>query len=149
MKNLTPFFVLFSFSSHSSEICRQTGGEKNCLLDKGTKNISVTQQNLLGNSLKPCSFDPITGFTRSGYCEFTPSDRGRHLVCASVTKSFLEYTASQGNDLSTPNPRYGFKGLRPGDRWCLCSSRVKEAIEAGIDLAVIKDATHAKAWAPY
>lgn len=140
------FFLVASLEA--SELCRQSEGQKNCLLDKGENNVTVTQLNLLGNNLKPCSFDPITGFTRSGYCEFVPSDRGRHLVCASVTKNFLAYTASQGNDLSSPNSRYGFKGLRPGDRWCLCSSRVKQAIDAGVDLTVIKEATHAKAWAP-
>ena len=90
----------------------------------------------------------MTGYSRSGFCEFFPSDRGRHLVCAAVTKDFLTYTAAHGNDLSTPNPRYGFKGLSPGDQWCLCSSRVKQAINAGIRLRVIKEATHAKAWAP-
>lgn len=149
MKTIIPVaFCILSFSVWSQEVCRQSGGDKNCLLEKGVREVNTAQKNLLGKKLMPCSFDPMTGYSRSGFCEFFPSDRGRHLVCAAVTKDFLTYTAAQGNDLSTPNPRYGFKGLSPGDRWCLCSSRVEQAINAGIRLRVIKEATHEKAWAP-
>ena len=129
----------------SSSLCNS--GDENCLLEK---NINVTtknlQKNLNNQALEICSIDPLTGYDRSGFCTFYPEDVGRHLVCAEVNKEFLEYTKSQGNDLSTPNPRYGFRGLVPGDRWCLCSSRVIEANRNGMNLKIIKEATHEKAW---
>ena len=84
----------------------------------------------------------MTGYTRSGYCDYSPSDRGQHFVCAEVSAEFLSYTKKMGNDLSTPNPRYGFKGLVPGDRWCLCVSRVIEANKSGIPLKVIRESSH-------
>ncbi len=89
-------------------------------------------RNVLGEALEPCGTDPLTGFYRDGCCETGPEDRGSHTVCAEMDEAFLEFTASRGNDLSTPNPAYGFPGLRPGDRWCLCSSRWLEAHEAGV-----------------
>lgn len=87
----------------------------------------------------------MTGFFRDGCCQTGPQDHGTHVVCAQVTSEFLEFTKSQGNDLSTPIPAYGFPGLRPGDRWCLCVARWQEAYAAGvappIDLAASHEAT--------
>ena len=99
-------------------------------------------RNVLGGPLALCSADPLTGFTRSGCCETGPEDLGSHTVCAQVTEEFLAYTASRGNDLSTPVPQAGFPGLRPGDRWCLCASRWREALEAGVAPPVFLAATH-------
>lgn len=87
--------------------------------------------NLFGEPLEPCGLDPMTGFYRDGCCATGPEDRGSHTVCAVMTDAFLEYTAAQGNDLSTPRPEYGFAGLKAGDRWCLCASRWAEADAAG------------------
>lgn len=98
--------------------------------------------NVLGEKLKPCAFDPITGFFRNGCCDTGPSDRGRHTICVRVTEEFLAYSRAQGNDLSTPRPEYGFHGLRPGDRWCLCAARWKEAWHAGVAPRVILASTH-------
>ena len=99
--------------------------------------------NVLGGPLQECGTDPITGWTRSGCCETGPDDLGSHTVCAQVTEVFLRYTASQGNDLSTPRP--GFAGLTPGDRWCLCASRWQQAFMDGVAPPVVLEACHAKA----
>lgn len=85
---------------------------------------------------------PITGFYRDGVCHTGPGDFGAHVVCAQVTASFLRYTQAQGNDLSTPAPMYNFPGLQPGDRWCLCASRWKEAYDDGVAPPVLLEATH-------
>ena len=98
--------------------------------------------NVLGEPLKPCAFDPMTGFFRDGCCNTGPEDRGRHTVCVRVTAEFLAFSRARGNDLSTPHPEYGFPGLRPGDRWCLCALRWKEAWEAGAAPKVILASTH-------
>jgi hypothetical protein len=103
----------------------------------------ATQRNLLGLPLEPCSTDPMTGFFRTGCCETDDDDRGRHVVCAQVTAEFLEFQRRRGNDLVTPRP--GFPGLRPGDRWCVCASRWKEALDAGLAPPVVLAATHAAA----
>ena len=87
----------------------------------------------------------MTGFYRTGGCETGPDDVGTHVVCAVVTAEFLAFTASRGNDLSTPRPAFGFPGLRPGDRWCLCVSRWREALDAGVAPPVVLGATHANA----
>jgi uncharacterized protein (DUF2237 family) len=100
--------------------------------------------NVLGGDLEPCSFDPVTGFHRDGYCR-TGSDPGLHAVCAVMTEEFLEFTRSRGNDLSTPNPQWLFPGLRPGDRWCLVALRWAEALEEGVAPPVVLEATHASA----
>ncbi|MCS6995810.1 MAG: DUF2237 domain-containing protein [Casimicrobiaceae bacterium] len=100
---------------------------------------------VLGTPLVPCSCDPLTGFTRSGYCETGPEDVGSHTVCAIMTAEFLAFTRSRGNDLSTPQPLYMFPGLRPGDRWCLCALRWLEAYRAGVAPPVVLEATHEKA----
>lgn len=99
-------------------------------------------RNVLGGELVPCSFDPVTGFFRNGCCETGPHDVGMHTVCAVMTAEFLAYSASVGNDLSTPRPDLGFDGLKPGDRWCLCAPRWKEALDAGAAPQVVLDATH-------
>ena len=103
----------------------------------------MADTNVLGGPLAECGTDPLTGWTRSGCCETGPDDTGSHTVCAVVDERFLRYTASQGNDLSTPRP--GFAGLRPGDRWCLCAPRWQQAFEDGVAPAVVLDASHARA----
>ncbi|MBW2489424.1 MAG: DUF2237 domain-containing protein [Deltaproteobacteria bacterium] len=99
-------------------------------------------KNVLGRDLQLCSAEPKTGYLRSGTCETGPHDLGSHVVCAQVTQRFLEFTRSRGNDLSTPIPGSDFPGLRPGDRWCLCALRWKEALKAGVAPPVILSATH-------
>ncbi|HKX74737.1 MAG TPA: DUF2237 domain-containing protein [Acidimicrobiia bacterium] len=98
-------------------------------------------KNVLGTDLESCSYDPLTGFYRDGCCETGSDDIGVHTVCAVMTAEFLEFSFSRGNDLSTP--RFGFPGLQPGERWCLCASRWVEALEAGLAPPVILEATHA------
>ncbi|WP_017931876.1 DUF2237 family protein [Robiginitomaculum antarcticum] len=98
--------------------------------------------NILGAPLQSCSTDPVTGFYRNGCCETGPDDRGRHLVCAVMTAEFLAFSKSSGNDLSTPMPHYQFPGLKPGDQWCLCLDRWKEAHKAGHAPNIIASATH-------
>ena len=88
--------------------------------------------NVLGSNLIACCFEPITGFYRDGFCKTGEQDSGTHTVCAVMTAEFLKYTKAQGNDLSTPNPLYQFPGLKPGDKWCLCASRWKQAALAGV-----------------
>ena len=99
-------------------------------------------RNVLGQELVPCSFDPLTGFFRNGCCETGPHDQGLHTVCAVMTAEFLAFSKSMGNDLSTPMPDYGFAGLRPGDRWCLCAPRWKEALDAGAAPQLVLESTH-------
>ena len=99
-------------------------------------------RNVLGTDLQACSIDPLTGYFRDGCCHTGPSDHGRHVVCAVMTDSFLSYTRSRGNDLSTPRPEFQFPGLQPGDRWCLCALRWREAVEAGVAPPVFLEATH-------
>jgi uncharacterized protein (DUF2237 family) len=98
--------------------------------------------NILGEELQPCCTDPLTGFYRTGNCETGPEDLGLHLVCAIVTPEFLAFSLSQGNDLITPCPEVGFPGLKPGDRWCLCVERWREALAAGIAPPIDLEATH-------
>ncbi|MCD0459717.1 DUF2237 family protein [Roseiconus lacunae] len=99
-------------------------------------------KNVLGTDLGECGTDPMTGFYRDGCCNTGASDSGLHTVCAVMTADFLEFSKSRGNDLSTPNPTYRFPGLKPGDRWCLCAARWKEAYDAGMAPQVVLDATH-------
>ena len=98
--------------------------------------------NVLGETLEACGRDPLTGFYRDGCCNTGPDDLGRHVVCAVVTRSFLESSKAAGNDLSTPRPEFGFAGLREGDSWCLCAGRWQEAFEAGRAPRVRLRATH-------
>ena len=100
------------------------------------------QRNVLGEALVECSSRPMTGFFRTGCCETDASDRGAHTVCVQVTAEFLAFSKRAGNDLSTPQPDFGFPGLKPGDRWCLCAARWREALEAGMAPAVVLRATH-------
>ena len=99
-------------------------------------------RNVLGGELVPCSLAPRTGFFRNGCCETGPEDSGLHTVCAVMTAEFLAFSAAVGNDLTTPMPEYGFPGLKPGDRWCLCAPRWKEAIDAGMAPQVVLESTH-------
>lgn len=101
--------------------------------------------NVLGGILEKCSEDPMTGFYRDGCCSTGEQDLGRHVVCAQMTETFLEFSRDRGNDLVTPRPEYQFPGLNPGDRWCLCALRWKEAAEAGVAPPVYLAATHASA----
>ena len=100
---------------------------------------------MLGTELKACSYDPLTGFFRDGCCNTDQTDRGSHVVCAVVTEEFLNYSKSRGNDLSTPRPEYRFRGLRDGDRWCLCALRWREALSEGIAPQVVLECTHEQA----
>jgi uncharacterized protein (DUF2237 family) len=101
--------------------------------------------NVLGGRLECCCTDPMTGFYRDGYCRTGADDRGLHTVCAVMTEEFLEFSASRGNDLSTPAPQFDFPGLAPGDRWCLCVTRWREALDAGFAPPVVLEATHISA----
>lgn len=98
--------------------------------------------NVLGTELEVCSTQPNTGFFRDGSCNTSKQDVGSHTLCAVMTRDFLEYSREQGNDLITPQPQYGFPGLKPGDRWCLCARRWLEAFEAGKAPRVVVRATH-------
>ncbi len=102
-------------------------------------------KNVLGGLMKVCSQEPMTGFYRDGCCHTGPQDTGRHLVCAEMTEEFLTFSRSRGNDLITPRPEFQFPGLKPGDHWCLCALRWKEALEAGMAPKVDLEATHHKA----
>jgi uncharacterized protein (DUF2237 family) len=101
--------------------------------------------NVVGGELLPCSSAPLTGFFRDGCCSTGPEDLGSHTVCAVMTEEFLSFSRAVGNDLSTPTPAFGFPGLRPGDRWCVCAARWLEAHEAGVAPPVVLGATHAGA----
>jgi uncharacterized protein (DUF2237 family) len=103
------------------------------------------ERNVLGQPLVPCSESPKTGFYRTGICSTGPDDHGTHVVCATMTKAFLDFTVSRGNDLVTPRPEYRFPGLKPGDRWCLCAGRWREALRAGVAPPVRLECTHEKA----
>lgn len=98
--------------------------------------------NVLGGPLETCSVAPVTGFYRDGCCATGPEDRGLHTVCAVMTAEFLAFSKARGNDLSTPRPEFRFPGLKPGDRWCLCAARWREALEAGVAPKVVLAATH-------
>lgn len=100
------------------------------------------QRNVLGGPLLACSYAPLTGFFRTGCCETSAEDHGRHVVCVKVTAEFLAFSRRRGNDLITPQPAYRFAGLKPGDRWCLCALRWAEAWEAGVAPPVVLNATH-------
>jgi len=102
-------------------------------------------RNVLGGPLAPCSYGPVTGFFRDGSCRTCPEDHGSHTVCAELTEAFLAYSRAVGNDLSTPQPQFGFPGLKPGDRWCLCALRWKEALQAGVAPPVVLECTHGRA----
>ena len=102
-------------------------------------------RNVLGEPLEPCCMDPVTGFYRDGCCNTAAEDLGAHVVCAEVTEEFLEFSRGVGNDLSSPVPWMGFPGLVPGDRWCVCAARWREALAAGTAPPVVLAATHERA----
>jgi uncharacterized protein (DUF2237 family) len=104
--------------------------------------MTRVQLNVLGTPLAPCSMDPLTGFYRDGCCKTGKDDTGSHVVCCRVTAEFLAFSRSRGNDLSTPRPEYQFPGLKPGDQWCVCAVRWREALEAGVAPRVVLEATH-------
>ena len=101
--------------------------------------------NVFGEPLGSCGEDPITGFFRDGCCNTSDADHGSHTVCVKVDEGFLEFSRARGNDLSTPQPDFGFPGLKPGDRWCLCAARWLEAEQAGVAPRVYLTRTHQRA----
>ena len=109
---------------------------------RGRRPPQAPPVNVLGGPLLPCSVAPLTGFFRDGCCNTGPGDLGLHVVCAVMTAEFLAFSKAAGNDLSTPVPAYGFPGLKPGDRWCLCAARWEEARRAGAAPRVLLEATH-------
>lgn len=104
-----------------------------------------TSRNVLGGPLETCCTNPMTGWFRNGRCDTEPGDAGRHVVCVHATAEFLEFSKRAGNDLSTPRPEFGFPGVKPGDRWCVCAARWLEAYEAGMAAPVILAATEESA----
>ncbi len=104
--------------------------------------MAVQQLNVLGTELQPCSYDPLTGYYRTGCCENKGDDPGVHVICCRVTDDFLEYQREIGNDLVTPIPQYGFPGLVDGDQWCVVAPRWVQALEAGRACPVVLESTH-------
>ena len=107
-----------------------------------TTRYDENARNVLGGELEPCSTSPMTGFYRNGCCETGQHDVGMHTVCAVMTAEFLAFSKAVGNDLSTPRPDLAFPGLKPGDRWCLCAPRWKEALDAGMAPQLVLEACH-------
>ena len=145
MKQL--LFLVFAYASGFLQCTAQNTA--NCIINSNTnsklKPMTKTQLNVLGTALILASKDPLTGFFRTGFCATDADDRGVHVVAAVVTDAFLKYSLSQGNDLITPNPTFGFPGLKAGNIWCLCALRWKEALQAGVAPPVILEATNNKA----
>jgi uncharacterized protein len=144
------FCILFMVMAQKMSFAQAKNANKeNCLIvsDKSHKinKMERNQKNVLGTSLALASLDPFTGYYRNGYCSTDANDRGVHVVAAVVTDEFLQYSLSQGNDLISPYPLSGFPGLKPGDVWCLCALRWREAYNAGVAPPVILEATNAKA----
>lgn len=106
------------------------------------RETNMAQKNIFGTELEICSTSPMTGFFRNGCCETDVTDFGRHTVCVVMTAEFLEFSKEMGNDLSTSRPEYNFRGLLPGDRWCLCLQRWIEAYDAGVAPQVIPESCH-------
>jgi uncharacterized protein (DUF2237 family) len=104
--------------------------------------MAAEDKNVLGGELATCSLSPRTGFYRDGCCNTGAEDHGLHVVCAQVTAEFLSFAKAHGNDLVTPMPAYGFQGLKPGDRWCVCAATWRQAFEAGVAPPVVLAATH-------
>jgi uncharacterized protein len=123
MKYLLFFFLLMVQNSESKEF----------------------QRNIYGGELNTCSTSPLTGYFRDGHCSSNSSDFGNHSVCAIVTKQFLIYSKSKGNNLISPNKKYNFPGLKHGDRWCLCAKRWLEAKNDGINIYIVPESTNIKA----
>jgi uncharacterized protein len=110
--------------------------------ERGGGDGRLPSLNVLGQPLKPCSVEPLTGFYRDACCNTGREDRGLHTVCVVMTNEFLRFSKEHGNDLSTPMPEYGFPGLKAGDRWCLCAARWQEALEADAAPLVVLESTH-------
>ncbi len=108
-------------------------------------NVRVMPTNVLGTELKCCCQDPMTGFFRDGYCRTSAEDTGQHTVCVVTTREFLDFSVLDGNDLVTPHPEWGFPGLKPGDRWCVCVTRWVEALRRGRAAPIDLEATHSSA----
>ena len=102
------------------------------------------QLNVIGETLASCSLDPLTGYLRDGCCQTDASDLGNHVVCAVMTSEFLEFSLQQGNDLITERQEFQFPGLKPADRWCLCTLRWIEAVRAGVIAPMVLESTHEK-----
>jgi uncharacterized protein (DUF2237 family) len=118
-----------------------------CHLSQGAKMGYAGREvgrNVFNEPLVPCSFDPLTGYFRDGCCRTSEEDTGTHVVCAIMTAEFLAFSYSKGNDLRTPRPEWGFAGLKPGDQWCLCALRWKEAREAGVAPHVVLESTNSR-----
>ena len=109
--------------------------------------MTALVHNVLGGELLPCSYDPLTGWLRDGCCHTDAHDHGSHVICCKVTVEFLNFQVERGNDLITPRPQVRFAGLKPGDRWCVCAGRWREAYEAGVAPPVVLAATHEEALA--
>ncbi len=139
-KQIILLFALFLASFLYAQKC-----EKPVNKPKSTKKMTETKQqyNVLGEKLMPCCFEPMTGFTRNGSCETMDNDYGNHVICATVTQEFLDFSKSKGNDLMSSSPY--FPGLKAGDKWCLCALRWREALEAGVAPPVNIASTHSKA----
>lgn len=105
----------------------------------------LQRRNVLGGPIGICSKAPKTGFYRNGCCDTGEEDVGQHTVCIVATQEFLAFSKAKGNDLSTPMPQYAFPGVKPGDRWCLCVLRWKEALAEGMAPGVVLEATHQEA----
>jgi uncharacterized protein (DUF2237 family) len=118
--------------------CRVIGYQKGSAMNEESLNV-------LGTPLVPCSYDPLTGYFRDGCCNTDENDQGSHVVCAKVTQAFLDFSLQQGNDLVTPRPEHRFRGLKAGDRWCLCALRWKQAYMAGVAPKVVLESTHQRA----
>ena len=120
---------------------------KNRKVKEGLKGSTMNNSalNVMGTPLVPCSFDPLTGYHRDGCCNTDHHDQGSHVICAKVTQAFLDHSLEQGNDLITPRPEYRFKGLKAGDRWCLCALRWKQSFAAGVAPKVVLESTHMRA----
>src|SRR3954451_20639143 len=114
-------------------------------MQERTRRQPRAQRNVFGEPLTSCSEQPLTGFYRSGCCHTGPEDVGLHTVCVEVTADFLSFSKARGNDLSAPLPEFGFPGLKPGDRWCLCAARWRQALDAGVAPPVVLAATHERA----
>jgi uncharacterized protein len=125
-----------------SRFCHGTTSHEN---SGAASSLLAMLTNVLGTNLRSCCSDPATGFYRDGYCRTGPEDTGLHTVCAKMTRDFLDYSVLMGNDLVTPHPEWGFAGLEPGDRWCICVTRWKEALERGVAPPVDLEATHSSA----
>ena len=149
MSKLFLLFLLIPIVTFSQE---QNTNEQNCLIKKDTTTINLNrnkmsdkQKNVFGEELKIASLEPLTGFYRDGFCSTGINDTGIHVVAAVMTDEFLQYSKTKGNDLITPNLKYGFPGLKSGDVWCLCANRWKEALKFGVAPPVILNATNQKA----